>query len=371
VTAVGRLKDIAARGQSIWFDDLGRSLIRTGELERLVREHSVTGVTTNPTILARALMGSSSYDDQLTALANEGLPLKEIYARLVAIDIQEACDVLHPVWVATGGSDGFVSVEVSPAVSLDVDATVAEVRSWFKRIDRDNLFVKVPATEAGNAAFEQLTSEGVSINVTLIFSLDRYRRIAESYISGLERFLASGGDVSKVHSVASFFVSRIDTEVDARLAKMSEDVRIERFEGKVGIANARVAYGVFEDLFSSDRWYRMAERGANVQRPLWASTGVKDPAYPDTMYVDSLVAPRTVNTMPLATLQAVADHGSDHTGFSDADIHAARDLLAALPGAGIDYDDVTAVVEREGLDKFAASFDELLPQLDAKIRSSR
>jgi transaldolase len=364
------LKEITSRGQSIWFDDLRRELLSSEELERLVTEDFVTGVTTNPTILARAISGSSDYDEQLGALSSGGASVIEVYQGLVTTDIQAACDVLHPVWEATHGSDGFVSVEVSPAVAQDTTATVAEARQWVKRIDRDNLLVKVPATVAGASAFEQLTAEGLSINVTLIFSLERYRLIAQAYIAGIERFLATGGDPSKVHSVASFFVSRVDTEVDARLDTLTgagSDEEIRDLRGKAGIANARVAYGIFEELFSSDVWRRLTDHGATVQRPLWASTGVKDPAYPDTMYVDSLVAPQTVNTMPLDTLRAVAEHGDPEPGFSSDDVVAARHVLDRIDSLGIAYDDVTATIERQGLEKFSASFDEVMDLLTSKV----
>ncbi|HEV2756568.1 MAG TPA: transaldolase, partial [Actinomycetota bacterium] len=237
----------------------------------------------------------------------------------------------------------------------------AEARAWVKRVDRDNLLVKVPATAAGASAFEDLTAEGVSINVTLIFSLERYRDVAERYVVGLERLLEAGGDPSRVHSVASFFVSRVDTEVDARLGSSAPELR-----GRAGIANARVAYGVFQEVFSWERWRALARRGANVQRPLWASTGVKDPAYPDTMYVDALVAPRTVNTMPLETLRAAADHGDPGDGFSDADVAEAEAVLASLGAAGVDFDDVVETIERQGLEKFSASFDEITALLKTK-----
>jgi transaldolase len=365
---MNKLQEITARGQSIWFDDLRRELLSSGELQRLVAEESVTGVTTNPTILARAISKSSDYDDQLKALARTGAPVEQVYAELVTSDIQAACDVLLPVWRATDGADGFVSVEVSPTVADDATATVAEARQWVKRIDRDNVLVKVPATAAGALAFEELTAEGVSINVTLIFSLERYREIAERYIKGIERFLAAGGDPSRVHSVASFFVSRVDTEVDARLERLGSVATVGGLRGKAGIANARVAYGIFEDVLSSDRWKAIARRGATVQRPLWASTGVKDPAYPDTMYVDSLIARQTVNTMPLETLRAVADHGDPDAGFSGQDVTEARALLAALERAGIYYDDVTDTIERQGLEKFSASFEEVITLLNRKLR---
>jgi transaldolase len=364
---MNKLNELTARGQSIWFDDLRRELLSSGELQHLVAEDSVTGVTTNPTILARAISESSDYDDQLEALATTGASVEQAYADLVTSDIQAACDILLPVWSETEGADGFVSVEVSPVVAADPTATVAEAREWIKRIDRDNLLVKVPATTAGAVAFEELTAEGISINVTLIFSLRRYRDIAESYLAGIERFVDAGGDPSRVHSVASFFVSRVDTEVNGRMETLGSAATVDELRGKAGIANARVAYGIFEDVLSSDRWQALAVRGATVQRPLWASTGVKDPAYPDTMYVDSLVAPQTVNTMPLETLRAVADHGDPHAGFSGDDITEARAVLAALERAGIPYRDVTDTIERQGLEKFSASFDEVIDLLNNKL----
>ena len=365
---MSKLKELTAHGQSIWFDDLRRELLTSGELERLVAKDFVTGVTTNPTILARAISDSSDYGDQLEALSRSGADVQDAYAELVTSDIQAACDVLHPVWKATHGADGFVSVEVSPIVAHDKEATVAEARQWIKRIDRGNVLVKVPATAAGVAAFEELTSEGVSINVTLIFSLERYRDIATAYIAGIERFVHSGGDPSRVHSVASFFVSRVDTEVDARLENHGIADPALELRGKAGIANARVAYGVFQELFSSDRWHALERHGATVQRPLWASTGVKNPAYPDTMYVDSLIAADTVNTMPLETLRAVADHGHPDAEFSTGEITEAGAVLASLERAGIDYADVTATIEREGLEKFSAAFQEVTTLLSSKLR---
>ena len=366
-----KLKQLTAKGQSIWFDDLRRGLLSTGELERLVAEDSVTGVTTNPTILAKAMSESSDYDEQLQALSRAGVSVDEAYAELVTTDIQSACDVLHPVWSATDGADGFVSVEVSPVVADDPVATVAEARDWVKRIDNDNILVKVPATEAGAVAFEELTAEGVSINVTLIFSLDRYRDIVERYLTGVERFVDAGGDPSRVHSVASFFVSRVDTEVDSRLDELGSPAAVTVLRGKAGVANARAAYGVFEKVFASERWRSIERRGATVQRPLWASTGVKDPAYPDTMYVDSLIAPNTVNTMPLQTLRAVADHGNPDAGFSAEDVAEAHSVLAALERIGISYDDVTATIERQGLEKFSASFEEVVELLNNKLQTGR
>jgi transaldolase len=365
---MNKIQQLTARGQSVWFDDLRRELLSSGELQRLVTEDFVSGVTTNPTILAKAISESSDYDDQLEALSRRGANVEEAYAALVTSDIQAACDVLHAVWSGTQGADGFVSVEVSPVVANDAAATVAEARDWVKRIDRDNLLVKVPATDAGAVAFEELTAEGVSINVTLIFSLERYRDIVERYLAGVARFLAAGGDPSGVHSVASFFVSRVDAEVDARLDALALSGGVRELRGKAGIANARAAYGIFEGVLASDRWQSLERRGATIQRPLWASTGVKDPAYPDTMYVDSLIAPNTVNTMPLKTLRAFADHGNPQAGFSLEDVAEAHAGLAALERAGVLYEDVTATIEREGLEKFSASFEEMVALLKDKLR---
>ena len=367
---MSKLKELTGRGQSIWFDDLRRDLLTSGELKRLVVEDFVTGVTTNPTILAKAISESPDYDAQLESLAQAGASVEEAYADLVTSDIQAACDVLRSVWRATDGADGFVSVEVSPAVADDAAATIAEARHWIKRIDRDNLLVKVPATAAGAVAFEELTAEGVSINVTLIFALGRYLEIAKRYLAGIERFLDAGGDPSGVHSVASFFVSRVDTEVDKRLKALGTGPA-ENLRGQAGIANARLAYGIFEEIFTSDRWRKLEHRGATVQRPLWASTGTKDPAYPDTMYVDSLVAPQTVNTMPLKTLRAVADHGHPDEGFSQEDVTAARSVIAELERVGIRFDEVTDTIEREGLDKFSASFQQIVDLLTDKLVSTR
>ena len=362
------LDRITAAGQSIWFDDLRRELVSSGKLQLLVDQESVTGVTTNPTILAKAISESSDYEEHLKDLLLNESSVLEMYRELVTADIRAACDVLAPVWERTDGNDGFVSVEVSPSMAHDAASTIVEARDWVKRIDRVNLLVKIPATTEGARAFEDLTAEGVSINVTLIFSLERYRDIAQRYISGNERFVGAGGDASKVHSVASFFVSRVDTEVDSRLDAL-EGVSTRDLHGKAGIANARVAYGMFEEIFASDRWRSLARQGATIQRPLWASTGVKDPAYADTMYVDALVAPDTVNTMPLKTLRAVADHGEPDVGFSAEDVVAARAVLDDLERAGVDLDDVAAQIEREGLEKFSASFDEITALLEEGRRA--
>jgi transaldolase len=374
---MSKLHEVSAHGQSIWLDNLRRDLVSSGELERFMTEDAVTGVTSNPTILAAAISDSSDYDAHVAELARQGASVDELYVDLVAQDIRDACDVLRPVWERTAGADGFVSVEVSPAVSDDADATVAEARDWIKRIDRENLLVKVPANETGLTAIRRLTAEGVSVNVTLIFSLDRYRAVAESYVSGLESFVASGGDPSRVVSFASFFVSRVDTEVDRRLSHLSEHSssidrrRIGELRGKAGIANARVAYGIFQDVVSSERWLRLARQGARVQQPLWASTGVKDPAYRDTMYVEELIAPHTVNTLPEATIRAFQDHGDPGVGpFDDDAVRQARDVLESLGEVGVDLSDVTALLEREGIEKFARSFMKLRHRLQEELEAA-
>jgi len=374
---MSKLHEVSAHGQSIWLDNLRRDLVASGELERFMTEDAITGVTSNPTILAAAISDSSDYDAHVAELARQGATVDELYVDLVAQDIRDACDVLRPVWERTEGADGFVSVEVSPAVSDDADATVAEARDWIKRIDRENLLVKVPANEAGLTAIRRLTAEGVSVNVTLIFSLDRYRAVAESYVSGLESFVASGGDPSRVVSFASFFVSRVDTEVDRRLTHLSENSssidrrRLAELKGKAGIANARVAYGIFQDVVSSERWLRLARLGARVQQPLWASTGVKDPAYRDTMYVEELIAPQTVNTLPEATIRAFQDHGDPGVGpFDDDAVQGARNVLESLGELGVDLGDVTAQLEREGIAKFASSSVQLRQRLQELAAAS-
>lgn len=361
---MSKLHQLAEIGQALWLDDLNRSLLNSGKLMRLIDEDAISGVTSNPTIFAKAITTSDDYDEQLLQLVRDGADLDHVYTSLVSEDIREACDALRETWDKTNRTHGWASVEVSPQIAYDTETTVAEVHEWVKRVDRDNLFVKVPATPQGVDAIERLIGEGISINVTLIFSLARYNAIAEAYISGLERFVASGGDPSTVQSVASFFVSRVDTEIDRRLDELGKP----ELQGNAGVANARAAYGMFQELFSGDRWEPLAAAGARVQRPLWASTGVKNPAYRDTMYIEDLIAPDTVNTMPEPTIRAFQDHGDPGVGpFTEGDIQEARSFLDELAAAGIDYDDVTDVVlEREGVEKFVTSFDELMVCLGSK-----
>ena len=339
-------------------------MLTSGELARLIDEDAVTGVTSNPTIFAGAITGSDDYDDQLGELARRGADTVEIVTALMTADIQAGCDVLRPVWDSTGGGDGYVSVEVSPDVANDTEATVAEARDWVKKVNRPNLFVKVPATPAGVPAIRRLIGEGISINVTLVFSLDRYREVIEAYLSGLDEYRKSGGRLDGVTSVASFFVSRFDTEVDPQLEQIGTPEALE-LRGQTAVANARVAYGDFLDTFRGERWTALEAAGARLQRPLWASTSTKNPEYPDTMYVDALVQRDTVDTMPLETIAAVKDHGSPHPRlFGEEDIAEARATLERLDEVGIDYDDVVQTLEDQGVEKFTGSWRELVDDVD-------
>lgn len=354
------LHGLAAAGVSVWSDQISRRMLQSGELARRIEQDAVTGVTSNPTIFAKAIVGSSDYDDQLRQLKSAGTPTEEIVKSLMADDIVSGCDVLSVVHKEATGMDGFVSVEVSPLLAADTEATVAEARDWVKQISRPNLLVKVPATPEGIPAIRALIGEGISINVTLIFSLDRYEEVMDAYMSGLEDYAASGGDLGSVASVASFFVSRFDTEVDRRLEDIGTDTALG-LRGKTAVANARVAYGRFLDQFDSERFEALAARGARPQRPLWASTSTKNPAYDDLLYVENLVVPRTVNTMPLETIDAYQDHGDPSpTAFDANDIEGARTTLDAMEEVGVDYDDVVQTLEDEGVEKFAASWRELL-----------
>ena len=354
------LHGLADAGVSVWSDQISRSMLESGELARRIEHDAVSGVTSNPTIFANAIVGSSDYDDQLGQLKSAGTPTEEIVKTMMADDIKRACDVLSVVHEEANGMDGFVSVEVSPLLADETDATVAEARDWVKQIDRPNLLVKVPATPQGIPAIRGLIGEGISINVTLIFSLDRYEEVMNAYLSGLEDFIAAGGNPGSVASVASFFVSRFDTEVDKRLEMIGTDeARVLR--GATAVANAQVAYGRFLETFSSERFETLAARGAHPQRPVWASTSTKNPDYDDLLYVENLVVPRTVNTMPLETIDAYQDHGDPNPSPFDAhDIEEARQTLDRMGALGVDYDDVVQTLEDEGVEKFAASWRELL-----------
>ena len=363
---MSNLHAVAAAGQSIWSDQISRQMLDSEELHRRISEDAVTGVTSNPSIFAKAIGGSDDYAAQLRELADRDASTKEIVAALMTSDLQRACDALAPVWERTGGRDGHVSVEVDPELANDTEASVAEAREWVKQIDRPNLLVKIPATPAGIPAIASLIGEGISVNVTLIFSLDRYCEVMDAYLTGLETFRAAGGNVADIASVASFFVSRVDTEVDTRLSAIGTP-HAESLRGKAGIANARAAYDEFLQAFRGPRWESLVADGARIQRPLWASTSTKDPAYPDTMYVDALLAPHTVNTMPLETIDAYQDHGSeDPTIFGPEEMAAARTTLRELAEVGIDYDDVVQTLEDEGVEKFVTPWRELLENVESE-----
>lgn len=354
------LHGLAAAGVSVWSDQLSRAMLDGGELARRLEEDALTGVTSNPTIFAGAIVGSEDYADQLNDLKSGGLSPEEIAKSLMAEDITRACDVLADVHRAAGGADGFVSVEVSPTLAHDTEATIAEARDWVKQINRPNLLVKVPATPEGIPAIRRLIGEGVSVNVTLIFSLERYAEVIDAYMSGLEDYAAVGGALRSVSSVASFFVSRFDTEVDGRLEEIGSSEALA-LRGTTAVANARVAYDVFQQEFGTERFERLASQGAKPQKPLWASTSTKNPEYHDLLYVEELVAEGTVNTMPLSTVDAYQDHGDPNPQpFRPEDMAAARELLDGLEDVGISYDDVVLTLEREGVEKFAASWQELL-----------
>ena len=364
------LAELTAAGVAVWLDDLDRTRITSGGLAALARDKHVVGVTTNPSIFQKALARGAAYADQVADLALREVGLDEAVRSITTADVRSACDVLRPVHEATGGLDGRVSIEVDPRVAHDTAFTVAEARALWWLVDRPNLFIKIPATVEGIPAISQALAEGISINVTLIFSLDRYRAVMGAFLDGIERRRAAGGSLDGLESVASFFVSRVDTEVDKRLDKIgTKDAKALR--GKAAIANARLAYEAYEEVFSSDRWQELAAAGARPQRPLWASTGVKDPAYDDTRYVVDLVAPNTVNTMPEATLDAVADHGvirPNAVAGTYADARAVLDGLAAL---GVDYDDVVGLLEREGVEKFDVAWGELRDSLQAGLKAAR
>ena len=356
-----RLHDLyQQQGQSPWLDNLRRGWLTGGELARWV-ERGVRGITSNPTIFQKAIAGSDEYDDQFTASINGGTSVDDTYWALVMDDIRNALKLLRPVYDESDGLDGYVSLEVAPSLAKDRDGTIASARDLARRIGEPNLFVKIPATAEGVEAIRQVVSEGLNINVTLIFAIDRYEDVMEAYISGLEAY---DGDLSRVASVASFFVSRVDTEVDRRLEAIGTDEALA-LRGKAAVANAQVAYQRYLAKFTGPRWEALAARGARVQRPLWASTSTKNPEFPDTLYVDPLIGPDTVNTMPEATLEAFEDHGTVARTIDD-DFQAARDTLDAIRAVGVDLDEVGRVLEEQGVASFAKSFDELMSSLSAK-----
>ncbi|RNL79432.1 transaldolase [Nocardioides marmorisolisilvae] len=359
-----RLKKLSEAGVSIWLDDLSRERLETGNLADLVKNSSVVGVTTNPSIFQAALADGERYDDQVRSLAADGADVDRTVFELTTTDVRDACDVMRPVFDATDGVDGRVSIEVSPDLAHDTDATIAEAKRLWDAVDRPNAYIKIPGTPEGWPAITATVAQGIDVNVTLIFGLDQYRGVMEAFIAGIEQAQANGHDIAKIHSVASFFVSRVDTEIDARLEKSGAD---KALFGRAGVANARLAFEMFEEFFGTERWASLEQAGARRQRPLWASTGVKNPDYDDTMYVIDLVVEDTVNTMPEKTLDAVADHGEvkgDQVRPFYADAHRTMDELAA---AGIDYDDVIDVLIREGVEKFVKAWNELLGTVEASL----
>jgi len=366
------LAELSAAGVSVWLDDLSRDRILSGDLQSLVEEYSVVGVTTNPTIFAAAISSSSAYDDQLHAMATRDVSVGEALRTITAADVRDACDLLRPVSDRQPG-DGRVSLEVAPGLANDTDATAAEAAHLWWLVDRPNLFIKIPATEAGLPAIASTIAKGISVNVTLIFSLERYRAVMEAYLSGLEQRLAEhpDADLSKLESVASFFVSRVDTEIDKRLDSLDADAAlIQNLKGKAGVANAQLAYQAYEEVFSSERWQALEPKGARRQRPLWASTGVKNPEYSDTMYISELIAPGTVNTMPEKTMKAYADHGVPGTPVQKSYDDAAA-VMKAVADAGVDLDDVFRVLEDEGVQKFVGSWDELTESVRSQLEDKK
>jgi transaldolase len=361
------LAELSAAGVSIWLDDLSRERLRTGNLEQLVRDKHVVGVTTNPSIFQKAMSEGEAYDEQNRDLALRGTDVGEAVRAMTTYDVRWACDVLRPVSDRTDGVDGRVSIEVDPRLAHDCDRTLAEAKALWWLVDRPNLYIKIPATKEGLPAITQTLAAGISVNVTLIFSLERYDRVMEAFLDGMEQAKANGHDLSRMGSVASFFVSRVDTEIDKRLEKTGGP---KELRGKAAIANAQLAYQHYEKVFSSDRWKALEQAGAKPQRPLWASTGVKDPAYDDTQYVVELVAPGTVNTMPEPTLDAVADHGVLRGDTVTGSYAEAQKVLDDLKAAGIDYDEVVELLEVEGVQKFEDAWNELIESVTANLEKA-
>jgi transaldolase len=357
-SAIARLNDY---GQSPWYDNLARPLLTGGGLQRLVDVDGIRGVTSNPTILDKAIGAGEGYDEQLAACAEQGMTIEETYWAVVIDDIRTATGILRPVYDAHDGGDGFVSLEVAPTLAHDTQATIEAARSLHDRVDRPNLMIKIPGTIEGLPAVEETIAAGISVNVTLIFSLDRHDKVIEAYLKGLERLVEAGGDPSKIASVASFFVSRVDTETDRRLPEDSP------LRGKAAVANAKLAYALFRERFSGPRWEALAAKGARLQRPLWASTSTKNPAYSSTLYVDDLIGPDTVNTLAPASIEALQHgEGRQRPNTVTEDVDGARQLMADLKDAGVDIDDVTDTLEREGVDSFATSFQDAFGTIEKR-----
>jgi transaldolase len=365
-----RLAALAAAGVSIWLDDLSRERLRSGNLQQLISERHVVGVTTNPTIFATALSDGAAYDQQVRELAARGASVADAIREITVADVQQACDVFRSTWEATDHVDGRVSLEVDPSLARDTEATTAQALDLWKAVDRPNLLVKIPATEAGLPSITQAIAEGVSVNVTLIFSVERYRAVMGAYLDGLEQAAANGQQLSSIASVASFFVSRVDTEIDKRLEKIGTDEALA-LRGKAAVANSRLAYAAYQEVFSGPRWEALAAKGATAQRPLWASTGVKNPDYSDTLYVSELVVADTVNTMPEKTLMAFADHGEVQGDRVAGNSAEAQEVFDALTAQGIDLTDVFLTLENEGVDKFEKSWTELQDSVKGQLDAAR
>jgi transaldolase len=360
--AKSRLHELSELGQSVWIDFLSRDLLRDGGLARFIENDAVVGVTSNPTIFQKAISAGDAYDEQLREVLKEERDPKEVFIHLAARDVGDALDLLRPVWDEGSGRDGYVSIEVDPNLAYDTEATIAEAKRLHELIDRPNLFVKIPATKPGLPAIEEMIARGKSINVTLTFSLDRYAEVAEAYIRGVERLVSDGGDPSRLASVASFFVSRVDTEADKRLDEIGGH---DELKGKLAVANAKLAYQRYKEIFAGERWDKLAAKGATPQRCLWASTSTKNPAYRDVLYVEELIGSMTVDTMPEETIRAFQDHGRVRLTLEEG-IDEAKRVFERLAEAGVDYDDVVETLEREGVEKFADSFAELLDGIRAK-----
>ena len=365
-----RLAELSAAGVAVWLDDLSRVRLTSGSLDKLRREQHVVGVTTNPSIFQKALSDADAYDAQLRDLAVQGVSVEEAVRLMTGSDVRWACDVLKPAYDASAGVDGRVSIEVDPRSAHDTDKTAAEAKSLWWLVDRPNLYIKIPATLAGLPAITRTLAEGISVNVTLIFSLERYRAVMDAFLSGLEQAKANGHDLTKIGSVASFFVSRVDTEVDKRLDKIGGD-EAKSLKGKAAIANARLAYEAYAEVFGTDRWQALADAGAHPQRPLWASTSTKNPEFPDTIYVAELIAPGTVNTMPESVIFAFEDHGETRGDTITGNYGNARQVMTDLAAAGIDFDDVVKVLEDEGVEKFETSWNELLEGVDKSLKAAK
>jgi transaldolase len=368
-----RLAELSAAGVAVWLDDLSRVRLTSGSLDKLRREQHVVGVTTNPSIFQKALSDADAYDEQLKDVAAQGVTVEEAVRLMTGRDVRWACDVMRPAYDASNGVDGRVSIEVDPRKAHQTGPTVAEAKTLWWLVDRPNLYIKIPATKAGLPAITATLAEGISVNVTLIFSLERYGEVMEAFLSGLEQAKANGHDLTKIGSVASFFVSRVDTEVDKRLDKIGSE-EAKPLKGKAAIANAQLAYEAYTKVFATDRWQALADAGAHPQRPLWASTSTKNPEFRDTIYVEDLIAPGTVNTMPESVIFAFEDHGETRGDTITGSYSEARKVLADLAALGIDYDDVVKVLEDEGVQKFEASWLELLDgvqkSLDAAAKGS-